>query len=239
MVTRVSGGIITDQMLAGSLRYFEFAKTGIGADAIGDGNQRVTAAYVVAGGSGYTFDDNLTVTGGTGTSAVLDVRTVDSAGAVTSVSVTTAGDYSVLATNPVSVTGGTGTNATFDLEYTSLIQIPNYTTGVGSNPFFIGVNAPVPGSAADQVCEVIARKANIVQIALMDDNTFQVAVENTTWGWTTVDGSGPDGDTDLLDAINALGAAVVVPDATSDGGTIDLSTGVTITERFFSNGVSA
>ena len=135
-----------------------------------------------------------------------------------------------LPANPQATTGGTGTGATLNVEYRSLIQVP----GEG---FFVGVNEPVPGSAADQECEVIARRANIVQIALMDDNTFQVAVENTGFGWLTFDSSGPGPETDLLDAINALGT-VTVPDATATGTTIDLSTGVTITEKFFSAGIT-
>ena len=151
MVTRVHGGIITDQMLAGSLRYFEFGKTGIGADAIGDGNQRAWTASVEAAGSGYALNDVLTVVGGTGTAATFTVKAIGPGGEVLSVARTTGGDYSVLPTNPVSTTvapaGGSG--ATLNLEYTSLIQIPNYTTGDG-NAYYVGVNAPVPGSAATE-----------------------------------------------------------------------------------------
>ena len=57
MVVRVRGGVITDQMLTGSLRYFEIAKTGIGANAIGDGNYRANSVSdIPAGGSGYSVD---------------------------------------------------------------------------------------------------------------------------------------------------------------------------------------
>ncbi len=234
MVTRVHGGIITDQMLTGSIRYFEFGKTGIGADAIGDGNAQAVSAGVAAGGSGYAVNDVLTATPGTGTDPTFTVRTVDGSGAVTSVALTTGGSTAQpLPANPQATTVSpvNGTGATLNVVYKSLIQVPN------SDGFFVGVNEPVPGSAAEQVLEVIARRGNIVQIALMDDNTFQVAVENTTWSWVTIDGSGPSGDTDLLDAINALGT-VTVPDTTATGTTIDLSTGVTITEKFFSAGIT-
>ena len=46
MVNRVHGGVITDQTLTGGIRYFEIAKTGIGANAIGDGNYRAAYAFV-------------------------------------------------------------------------------------------------------------------------------------------------------------------------------------------------
>lgn len=237
MVTRVSGGIITDQMLAGSLRYFHFAKTAIGADAIGDGNAQAVSATVADGGSGYTAGEVLTATPGTGTDPQFTILTVGSGGEVLSVELTVAGSTAQpLPANPQATTRatGVGVGCTLNVVYKSLIQVPD------SDGFFVGVNAPVPGSAAEQVLEVVSRRANIVQIALIDDNSIQVAVENTTWGWLTIDGSGPSvagADDDLLDAVNALGT-VTVPDTSESGTTIDLSTGVTITERFFSAGIA-
>ena len=74
----------------------------------------VSTATVAAGGTGYTNGDVLTVVGGTGTAATLTVTGV-SAGAITTVSVTTAGSYSVFPPSPASVTGGTGASATFNL----------------------------------------------------------------------------------------------------------------------------
>lgn len=74
----------------------------------------VTSATVAAGGTGYTNGDTLTVVGGTGTAATLTVTGVSS-GVITSVSIATAGSYSVFPVSPVSVTGGTGTTATFNL----------------------------------------------------------------------------------------------------------------------------
>ena len=78
-------------------------------------NGAVISATVAGGGSGYTVSDTLTVVGGTGTAATLTVTSVN-AGAVTGISVATAGNYTVAPTNPVSVTGGTGTGATFNLD---------------------------------------------------------------------------------------------------------------------------
>lgn len=87
------------------------------AGAANDAQYVLAGAVSVAiagGGTGYTDGDVLTVVGGTGTAATLTVQ--ETAGVVDSVVITTAGDYSVLPTNPVSVTGGTGNDdATFNL----------------------------------------------------------------------------------------------------------------------------
>lgn len=70
---------------------------------------------IVAGGTGYTANDVLTVSGGTGTAATITFKTV-SAGVVTTAELTTPGVYSAYPANPVAVTGGTGGNdATFNL----------------------------------------------------------------------------------------------------------------------------
>jgi len=68
---------------------------GAGATA-GTVNMGVVAATVSAGGSSYRLNDTLTVLGGTGTAAVLTITDVDDTGAVLSVTVTSAGAYSVL-----------------------------------------------------------------------------------------------------------------------------------------------
>lgn len=74
----------------------------------------VQNATVADGGTGYAVSDVLTVVGGTGTAATLTVTGV-STGVITTISVTTEGDYTVFPTSPVTVTGGTGTGATFNL----------------------------------------------------------------------------------------------------------------------------
>ena len=122
MVVRVHGGIIDDQMLAGSLRYFDIEELNMTVNTIGDGNQRAISATVVDGGTGYAVGNVLTATTGTGTQATYTVTGVIG-GVVTSVSVLTAGDYSVLPTEPIVTTGGAGT-ATLNAEYTSTVIIP-------------------------------------------------------------------------------------------------------------------
>ena len=85
---------------------------------------------VVAGGTGYTNGDVLSIVGGTptGSAATLTVTGV-SGGVITSVNYTNFATYTTLPANPVSVTGGTGSGATFTVYWK-----PNFTivTNAGS-----------------------------------------------------------------------------------------------------------
>lgn len=75
------------------------------------------AAAVNTGGSGYAVGNVLTVSGGAGNPKTQLTVTSVSAGAITGVSISNAGQYDVPPTNPVSVTGGGGTGAKFNLTY--------------------------------------------------------------------------------------------------------------------------
>lgn len=87
-------------------------------------------ASIVSGGTGYSVNDVLTISGGTFTSAGYLTVTSVSGGIVTGVSIGGGyGAYTVAPTNPVSVTGGTGAGATFNL------------TGWTVNPTFTITNA--------------------------------------------------------------------------------------------------
>lgn len=91
---------------------------------------------IAAAGSGYAVDDTITLTGGTFTTATVLTVTSVSGGAVTGVSITTPGDYSVIPTDPVAQgsTSGSGTGATFNLTYNDStgslsLQAPGNGTG--------------------------------------------------------------------------------------------------------------
>jgi hypothetical protein len=85
--------------------------------SIGD---EAVSATIGAGGSGYTLNDILTVSGGTlaagGVAAQFRVTGVN-AGAVTAVALEHKGEYTTTPGNPTSTTGGTGTGATLNVTY--------------------------------------------------------------------------------------------------------------------------
>ena len=69
-------------------------------------------------GSGYVVGDTLDVEGGIGqVTTELTVSSVNGSGGITGVTISNAGQYTEIPTNPVSVTGGSGSGATFDLTY--------------------------------------------------------------------------------------------------------------------------
>jgi hypothetical protein len=73
---------------------------------------------VDAAGTGYTAGDTLDVVGGLGQiTTELTVSTVNGSGGITGVTISNAGQYVEIPTNPVSVTGGSGSAATFDLTF--------------------------------------------------------------------------------------------------------------------------
>jgi hypothetical protein len=79
---------------------------GATATATLSATQGVASAIVASGGTGYAVGDVLTLGGGTGTAATVTVSAV-SGGVITGVTLTSAGSYSVVPTNPVSVTDAT------------------------------------------------------------------------------------------------------------------------------------
>jgi len=104
------------------------------------------APAVAAGGSGYTVSDVLTATGGTFSVAAQFTVTSAPGGIVATVSLLTAGSYSVLPTNPVSVTGGTGTLATFTISNWKVVSLTVGGAGSGytTRPT-IAIDAPASG----------------------------------------------------------------------------------------------
>lgn len=77
-----------------------------------------TDVAVGSGGSGYVAGDVLSVVGGTSLIPVeLTVETVDGLGAVTSFSISNAGEYTQLPADPATTTGGTGSAATASITF--------------------------------------------------------------------------------------------------------------------------
>lgn len=81
-------------------------------------NAALVNVTIITPGTGYAVGNTFTATGGTGTSAVLTIDTVNANGNVTAVTITTAGDYTVLPTivnNPFTSNTGSGTGFTATL----------------------------------------------------------------------------------------------------------------------------
>ncbi|MGH9066783.1 MAG: hypothetical protein ACRD0J_04725, partial [Acidimicrobiales bacterium] len=89
----------------------------LGSDAL---DYFVASAAVAAGGTGYAASStfNVNVSGGTETTAAVVNVTTNASGVVTTInSITTAGVYSALPTNPAATTGGTGSGLTLTLTW--------------------------------------------------------------------------------------------------------------------------
>lgn len=115
--------------------------------------QGAASAVVAAGGSGYTVNDTLTVSGGTGTSATFNVDS-EAAGVVTAVSLVSAGRYTAVPANPASTTGGTGTLCTLTVTYTEIADpgfTPLRTAGFSTSANLASITTDVVSSVSD-VC---------------------------------------------------------------------------------------
>lgn len=84
-------------------------------------NYGAQLATIVSGGTGYTINDILTLTGGTFTEAGKFKVITTSSGVITGVIPVSPGTYTVDASNPVSTTGGTGSGATFTITFGGLL----------------------------------------------------------------------------------------------------------------------
>lgn len=112
------------------------------------------SATVAAGGTGYTVNDTLTVSGGTfGHAATFRVVTAPG-GVVGTVAVIDQGDYTTAPSNPASTTGGTGSGCTLNLTMgTGEVEIILEGEGSGSDEIFVGYRSFFDaGTAARNWC---------------------------------------------------------------------------------------
>lgn len=79
---------------------------------------------IVNAGSGYAVNDTITLAGGTSTTATVLTVTGVTGGAIDTVSLTTAGVYTVAPSDPVAQgsTSGSGINATFNMTYGTMMN---------------------------------------------------------------------------------------------------------------------
>jgi hypothetical protein len=116
-------------------------------------NATAVGVTITAPGTGYAAGNTFTATGGTGTAAVLTVDTVDVNGNVTAVTITVAGDYTVVPTvtdNPFTSNTGSGTGFTANLSLgVGSTQITN--AGEGYNQSTVGVTVGGAGGTGSSV----------------------------------------------------------------------------------------
>jgi len=143
--------------------------------------QAVSVA-INAAGTGYTAGDTLDVVGGLGQiTTELTVSTVGGSGDITGVTISNAGQYIEIPTNPVSVTGGSGSAATFNLTFDNPYKFWVHEVGTDEidgltlNPiqsFFETADLSLPVSAqVNKSMQVLMLEPDFVQSG---DMTVQV-----------------------------------------------------------------
>lgn len=110
---------------------FTFSASTTGTAATATAKLKAVATAIVGGGTGYAIGNTITLAGGTSTQAVILTVTSVSAGVITGVSISTAGSYSALPTNPIAQasTTGSGTGATFNITSWGIESIVMGITG--------------------------------------------------------------------------------------------------------------
>lgn len=95
-------------------------------------NYTITTATINAAGSNYTVGDTLFLTSDMAVDAIINVLTVNSSGAITSIALGQGGAFTTAPTSPSSsFVGGTGTGAKFNL---TTSQVSNSTLASITNP---------------------------------------------------------------------------------------------------------
>ncbi len=203
-----------------------------GAGATATASLRVATIAVNAGGTGYSVNDVITVTGGTGTSATATVATV-SGGVITGLTLTSAGNYTALpsatgAATTVAPSGGTG--ATVNLTF----QLGNITVTAGGADYVV---APVVSFSAG-IGTATATIVNGVVTAVAVGTRGTYAAIPTVTLTATSSGSGATATVSLRAktiAVNAGGTGYSVGNViTVTGGT---GTSITATVATVSSGV--
>jgi hypothetical protein len=131
------------------------------------------AAAVVAGGAGYAVGNTLTAVGGLGQlDTELTVTTVSS-GVITGVTISNAGQYSEIPTNPVSVTGGAGSAATFNLTFANPYKF--WVHEVGTDEIDGLTLNPIQSyfETADLCLPVTAQKNKALQVLMLEPDFVQ------------------------------------------------------------------
>ena len=133
---------------AGSYATLPTLSATIGSGAVLVPHMEAVSASIPSGGAGssYNIADAITLTGGTGTKTVITVDTVDGSGGILTFHISTAGNYTVLPTNPVmqgSVSPSGGSGAEFNL----LWGLLSVTVSAGGTGYTAGSTLVISGGS--------------------------------------------------------------------------------------------
>jgi hypothetical protein len=135
--------------------------------------QAVSVA-INAAGTGYVVGNTLDVVGGLGQiDAELTVTTVNGSGGITGVTISNAGQYTEIPTNPVSVTGGSGSAATFNLTFDNPYKF--WVHEVGTDEIDGLTLNPIQSyfETADLSLPVTAQKNKALQVLMLEPDFVQ------------------------------------------------------------------
>jgi Concanavalin A-like lectin/glucanases superfamily len=136
------------------------------AAASGGVNQDYLATVAIAtggGGTNYSTNDLLTLSGGAGVPAVVKA-TVNSNGVITAVTIVNPGNYTVAPPSPNSPTGGTGSNAVLNLTFSAGLAYQWYHNGT-----------LIPGATSTNL---VPAGTLTTPIGAANAGTYQVVVTN-------------------------------------------------------------
>jgi subtilisin-like proprotein convertase family protein len=202
----------------------------IGQDSVGNfiKDTSLSSATAVAGGSGYNVGDLLTVVGGTGAAAQLQVTTV-SGGAITGVELVDPGSYTANPTSPAGVTDVTtpsANGATVNLAFGNrvdsdleagvplLFGAPVTSGALVTTPYQSGtVNVPLPAS------QTVDIPINVPDSYLVQGVTVQLTIQHQNDPDLVGTLIAPDGTRDLL--FSGVGTSGSAPHANFTGTTFD------------------
>lgn len=168
-----------------------------GTTATGTVIAGVVSATITAAGTGYSVNDVLTLVGGTGTAATLTVNTVDVGGEILTFTVTTAGNYSALASlTNLAVTGGSGNDdATFTVTALKVNSIVMGVNGSGYTSAPTVTDTPDGNATLTPVLSSVAQNA-LSFVAFVSGGSSAVAgdiikqASSTSYRVTTAQGTG-------------------------------------------------
>ncbi len=201
-----NGGTVTaiTRTSAGS-NYTSMPSMVISAPTTAGGVQATATPYMAiqagptlgSGGTGYSANDVLSISGATGTLGTITVNTV-TAGVITTFTLTAGGAMSAVpsATVPVSFTGGTGTGATFNILYqmsSSGALITNAGSGYVEQPTVTFSGGGGSGAAAYATVGSIPTVKSVgsaLSFATPSGEAFRVSDIGTTLTTTWVETQG-------------------------------------------------